>query len=327
MLSRTQGGLFLSPLSSLLPLLLFLVVLIAPLLEAASLGRVVTENGVISVVSNDIAPPGGQYPCITSLSVNGLEIVPPIAVGALFQMDVRSFQGDFYNPTQSGACLGLPSKLVSYQQPWGFVTGAGDNGLLLTVQPRPFLNATGACTNEDLTPYLFNWGIQLGDGLSFPKEAMIVYQTAQRTDPNAAEIDLRASELPTVYYDCDFAKYAFYMPRNDSIWVPWNGTNYVPDWTGAGEGQMLGFGNMRCNGPDPRSALCAASYTGLEPMLMGGVNNLAGGCPANVVSNRPGFFNDTLLHTRVTLFVVGDLDTINNAIHDTSQAFSGWGDF
>jgi hypothetical protein len=293
----------------------------------ASLGRVVTENGVLRVVSNDIAPPGGQYPCITSLAVNGTEIVPPIAVGALFQMDVRSFQGDLYNPTQSGACLGLPSRLAAWQQPWGLVPGAGDNGLLLGVQPRPFLNSTGACTNEDLTPYFFNWGIQLGDGAAFPREAMIVYQDVQRTDPRAAEVDYRASELPTVYYGCDFAQYAFYMPRNDSVWVPWNGTNFVPAWSGAGAGQMLGYGNMRCNGPDPRAALCAATYTGLEPMLMGGVNNLAGGCPANVVSNRPGFFNDTAVHSRVIVFAVGNVDTINAAIAKTSSTFVGWGDF
>ncbi len=131
--------------------------------------------------SNGKAPPAGPYPCITSLKVDGAEIVPPIAVGALFQMDIRSYAGNNYNPTQSGACYGASSVLKGYQQNWNAISqGSSGNGLLLGVQPLTFESSTGACTNGELTPYSFNWGITLGDGSAFPEQAMIVVQVGGR---------------------------------------------------------------------------------------------------------------------------------------------------
>ena len=38
------------------------------------------RSSIMFVESNGRAPPAGPYPCITSLKVEGAEIVPPIAV-------------------------------------------------------------------------------------------------------------------------------------------------------------------------------------------------------------------------------------------------------
>jgi hypothetical protein len=221
--------------------------------------------------------------------------------------------------------------LKGYQDNYNVLGGSG-NGLLMGVQPRTFLSSTGACTDGILSPYYYNWGITLGDGVKFPKQAMLITQTIQRTSNDAPEIVYQGSELPTVYYSCDFAKYAFYMPSKNYEWKAWSGNR---DFEKLSESesytysQVTGYGNMRCNGPDPNTALCAATYYGgSSPLLLGGAKSGAGGCAANMVSNRSGASKDNVVHSRNVIFVVGNLGTINTALSQTIPKLNGvWGDF
>lgn len=311
--------------------LLFCGGALSPLAASASdVGSMTFQNGVISVEVNGIAPPGQRYPCITSLSVEGLVIVPPIAVGALFQMDIRSAEGDNYNPTQSGACAGAASVLDAYLSPWGMI-GSNHNGILMGVTPRTFESSTGGCTNGIAAPYYFNFGIQLGDDVSFPKEAMIVEQQFWKTSADAPDIVSVGIEVPTVYYDCRFALYAFYLPINDPThWEPLRhpstGENYLPDWP-VGDGFMVnGWGNMRCNG-NTTTALCAATYSGAILSTAGGTNNGAGGCPANLVPSADYTISDSNPHTRLAIFAVGTQGTVSAAMEQTAAKVSNaWGD-
>jgi len=313
--------------------LLFLPIAFGNTLDVSDPGQFVLDNGVMQVVLNGIAPPGQRYPCITQLSVGGSVIVPPIAVGALFQMDVRSSAGDNYNPTQSGACYGAASQLVAYNQNWKFLGNGTLPGLLLGVIPRTFESSTGACTNGDATPFYFNWGVQLGDGYAFPKQAMLVEQTFQRTSASAPCVDSLGVEIPTVYYSCDFAKYAYYLPSdNPAAWAPLNhpstGSNYIPSWP-MGVGFLVeGYGNIRCNdnAGNPNAA-CAGTYTSLHKSTVGGVNNGAGGCPANLVPQTLYSVCDQGTYGRLAIFAVGNPGTLKTAMSQTAAKLSpsDWG--
>lgn len=162
-----------------------------------------------------------------------------------------------------------------------------------------------------------------------PPEAMVIVQTFQRMSSSAPEVVYAGSELPTVYYDCAFATYAFYMPANDFKWSPWPGAfgNHVPSWEGKSVPMATGWGNMRCDGPDPTTALCAATYSGVGAMHVGGSYNGAGGCPANMVSARSGAVTDAAVHSRIVVFAVGTGPTVSAAMSQTAALVSSWGDF
>lgn len=305
----------------------------APFLASAQLpGGQILNNGVIQVEVNGVAPPGYRYPCITRVWVEGALIVPPIAVGALFQMDVRSDQGDNYNPTQSGACSGAPSQLAAWQDGWAFLGPQGNpNGLLMGVVPRTFESSTGQCTAGVAAPYYFNWGMQLGDDVNFPKEAMLIEQTFQKTSAAAPNILSVGVEIPTVYYGCDFALFAYYLPYDSPTdWQPLNhpltGANYVPNWP-VGNGFLApGYGNMRCNG-NTAAAMCAATYTAIHNSTCGGTNNGAEGCPANLVPDARYEITDQGVYGRLAIFAVGNMGTVSAALSQTAAKFSAsaWG--
>jgi hypothetical protein len=179
-------------------------------------------------------------------------IVPPIAVGALFQMDIRSAMGDDYNPTQSGACYGQASQFAAWMYNWTQYSPIA-NGVLMGVIPRTFFSSGGQCTNGESTPYYFNWGIQLGSGSDFPQQAMIIVQMFQKTSPTAQDILYIGCELPTIYYDCSFTAHAYYMPNNDFVFQP------LTSWESTGHAKAIGYGNMFCNAD---GSLCAGTYTG-----------------------------------------------------------------
>lgn len=292
------------------------------------------QNAILSVELNGVAPPGQAYPCITQLSIEGVVIVPRIAVGALFQMDVRSSAGDNYNPTQSGACAGDASALVAVQQPWSFIgpTISSSLGMMMGVIPRTFLSSTGACTQGTPTPYYFNFGVQLGDGKLFPQQAMLVEQTFQRTRADAAFVDSLGVEIPTVYYGCNFALYAYYLPTDQLSggWRPMlhpaTKSNYVPGWP-VGVGFMVkSYGNMRCNG-NQSSSLCAATYTARFNSTAGGMNNAGGGCPANLVPSNLYFIQDQKVYGRLAIFAVGNMGTVSAAMMETASRLkpTDWG--
>ena len=92
---------------------------------------------------------------------------------------------------------------------------------------------------------------------------------------------------------------------------------------------MYGYGNMRCNGPNPYSSLCAALYYGGNYIMeLGGSNQRDGGCAMNMVNNKLGFVNDTNVYVRRVLFVVGNMETINAAIKQTVPKLNNqWGNF
>jgi hypothetical protein len=302
--------------------------------KGVAAGDFILNNGVMRVVLNGLAPPGQRYPCITELSVEGAVIVPPIAVGALFQMDVRSSQGNNYNPTQSGACAGDASKLAAYEENWAFLPSASTQGILMGVVPRTFESSTGQCTQGISTPFYFNWGVQLGNDVVFPKEAMLVEQTFQRTSASAPCVDSVGVEIPTVYYGCDFALYAYYLPTDSpSSWAPMNhpstGSNYLPNWP-VGTGFMLnGYGNMRCNGDISQNpnAMCAATYTAYHQSTVGGTNNGVGGCPANIVPQLSYEVCDRQVYSRLAIFAVGNVGTVSAAMIQTAANLtqSDWG--
>jgi hypothetical protein len=204
------------------------------------------------------------------------------------------------------------------------------------VVPRTFLSSTGQCTQGEATPFYFNWGVQIGDGTTFPPEAMIVEQTFQRTSASAPCVDAVGVEVPTVYYGCQFAQYAYYLPADSpSGWAPMKhpstGSNYVPDWP-VGNGFLVnGYGNMRCNGDiasNPNAA-CAATYTSLHLSTVGGVNNGAGGCPANIVPQVFSQVCDQAVYSRLAIFAVGNVGTITAAMAQTAARLqpSDWGNY
>ncbi len=288
------------------------------------------NNGVMSVQLNGDAPPGGPYPCITSLWVDGSLIVPPTAVGALFQMDIRSQAGNNYNPTQSGACAGAASVLSAYEYPWEYI-GGNANGILMGVTPQLFEDASGGCTNPGLAPFYFNWGVQIGDDVTFPKEAMIIVQQFWPTSASAPPIVSNLNELPTVYFGCDFAQYAFYAPTQDvTNWQPLNhpatGSNYVPGWPNGVEAIENAYGNMRCNGANPATAVCGALYSGRFLSTAGGAYNGAPFfvCNTNLVPAASYLITNTT--DRLTLFAVGNQGTISAAFAQTIPLIeSSWG--
>ena len=302
----------------------------SPELAAAAASAFMLSNGVMKVELNGVAPPGNSYPCITRLWVLGDLIVPNIAVGALFQMDIRGTAGNNMNPTQSGACSGAPSVLDAYQYPWGYV-GASKNGILMGVTPRTFLSDTGACTDGILAPYYFNWGVQLGDGATFPTEAMIIVQQFV-IQAGAPPIVSNLNELPTVYYGCDFSLYAYYLPTaSPGNWQPLNhpatGSNYVPGWpTNGQEAVVNAYGHMRCNSNDFATATCGATYSGGFMSTAGGANGgTAGGCNANLVP-LASFLITNGTRTRVSIFAVGNPGTVTAAIEQTAAQLGSWGD-
>jgi hypothetical protein len=137
-----------------------------------------TSNGLLEVEVGELTTFGGsnQYPSITNVYVGGELIMPPSLDGALFQMTSRSSEGNSYNPTQAGDCLGNPSILSGYETDWIPFYNGWLPGLLLGVTPRLFTGSYDypVCTEGPLSPYYFNFGISLGDGTNVPLEVILL---------------------------------------------------------------------------------------------------------------------------------------------------------
>jgi len=81
-------------------------------------------NGIFQIEWNGLCPfIAHKYPVVTRMWVNGELIIPNIGDGATMQMDVRSNQGNAYNPTQGGDCAGYPSALTGYIPNWSMGLG------------------------------------------------------------------------------------------------------------------------------------------------------------------------------------------------------------
>ena len=180
-------------------------------------------NGVIQVEVNGKAINGVVSPMITEMKVGGsLAVVPRENAGAGFQWASRGEGGNKYNPTLGGDCKGRAPDIgpnhIQNWRPLDFLPA--DNGFLLGVQPylyqgdqtaSPELDpgCTGGVEQQaEAAPYVFHWGVVLGDGGRVPREAMLLAMAVQKLHAGAPDLNKYLTEAPAMFVNPAFS-YAY----------------------------------------------------------------------------------------------------------------------
>jgi len=191
-------------------LLPFAISLALPLLANAQ--EFIKDNGVIKAKLNGKYN-GISYPIITDLWVANSLLVPHDNAGADMQFTVRSASGDAYNPTLAGDCNQNASILTGYISDWNaaYLNLPKSNGILLGVTPLNYNEPPSGCVHtKEVTPYEMNFGVSLGDGVSFPKQAMILDMAVRRSSAVSQVIKKRLSEMPVAFGFAEKMRYAYY---------------------------------------------------------------------------------------------------------------------
>jgi hypothetical protein len=310
------------------------------------------DNGVIRIKLNESSPPYGHWPMITSMYINGREIVPNYGVGANFQMTTRSYRGNAYNPTQGGNCRGDTSVLTGVIPNFANPSlGTGPtNGILLGVDPRDYNPLEPNNCNQSpsappaqvgqILPYNFNFSATLGDGVQFPKQAMVVGMSVQR-ESGSEEVVQRLSELPVIFARASFMHYAYWSPDNINYFpLTYNGTHDTNVWPSGtiverDDVKVLMISSSSDAHTNPSSGVGMAIYSnftttgGASPRQEPTIRLLAFGLVGsnNLSSNIPR--TDFNWYTLNRIVAVGNLGTIRTAIDQTRTRIggTGWGNW
>lgn len=289
------------------------------------------DNGVIHVELN-----GYGYPMITNFKILGATAVPHDNAGADFQMTARSAQGNAYNPTQGGDCRGNPSLLNGTLENWnGASIGVpAQNGILLGVQPRnyndPSSGDQGCAGNGALLPYQFNFGVTIGDGVSLPKEAMVIDMSIQKLT-GGQDIIQYASELPAIFANASFMRYAYYADTNGGI-LPYsvsvNGayTNDITQWPALVNYSGVGKAVILCSIPNATNnsgqGVCMAIYSNFDAAFylshrFGSTNELSYFSMVGK-SDPSATIADNSWHSLRRFILVGNISTIQGLVGEIS---------
>lgn len=316
-------------------IMLFLIFISFNAFSGVADGKVfIKDNGVIKVKLNEY-----NIPIITSMYVDGDLIVPHDNTGADFSMTSRSVLGDAYNPTQGGDCRGNPSELTGYIERW---SGTGlnisaNNGILLGIKPRNYNEPPTGCQGAGiLLPHKFNFGITLGDGISLPKQAMILDMSIF-TESDGQFLTKRLSELPAIFPDSTKMRYAFYsldgvnfLPLHPED----NLSNDVLTW-GYGVGIDLNAkAIMLSNTPfalvEPNGGVGIAIYSNFTAVLgassrFGGRPLVALGITGESSQNSEIQMTKNKWYTVRRVVAVGNFNSIKETIRQANVKIHDWG--
>lgn len=158
------------------------------------------------------------FPIITSIDILGRTVVPHNSVGADFQMTARSARGNSYNPTQGGDCNDTNSRLDFISTRYNTRVGLGaDYGMKWQVTRRNYnesgqsvSNPVGTCLpTQSLMPIKFLMEVTLGNGVTIPREMMVVDMSIRRME-GAEILRPNISELPAIFPHLWRLPYAYY---------------------------------------------------------------------------------------------------------------------
>lgn len=282
------------------------------------------NNGIISMNINQY-----NVPMISNLAVLGTTVMAYDNVGAGFQMDSRSAQGNAYNPTQAGDCAQNPSKLLALNTSWGG-NGIGiptSYGFQFRVQPRNYNQPGSTCPGSGaLLPYEFDFGATLGDVAHFPKQGMIIDMTVTRL-PNSQTLEKGISDFPAFFPLVNVFPFAYSSPDGINF-HPYTGgtsTNDVRQWPYGINYYILGKAMEVCNAGQ---GLCLTLYSNQIVNMcfshrQGARNNLT---LMSMPMIGSGYINDFNPHTGVKIFAVGNQQTVISVIGSAKTSISNWGD-
>ncbi|MBF6025819.1 hypothetical protein [Lysobacter niastensis] len=289
-------------------------------------------------------------PIITSMWVMGRLAVPHDNIGADFQMATRSSKGDAYNPTQGGDCRGNPSILRSVSDWNGIVPGASaPYGIQLEIDPRNYNEPVHpGCLGEGaILLYDMKFGVTLGDGLTAPKELMVLDMSIRKEPGSPAEDIVKGlSELPVIYLDNSIFRYAYYsvdtQPADGLVFLPMQGSSasgpthdtrawpVLTNYYIAEPARLI----MLCDRSDalqsPRTATCVAIYSH-EGAKVEASHRIGAKYDLTLITaiNRDDVnpvISDYEFHTQRRLVAVGSPDTVTAAIAwaEANLAASDW---
>ncbi len=305
---------------------------------------VIKDNGIIGITLGE-----ENYPMITSMRIQGVEIVPHDNAGADFQFTGRKPAvgdplstpdpyayipgGDAYNPTQGGDCWGYSSTLTGYILNWNSGYGVpASNGILWAVQPLNYNEPNGNCSPGSLLPYSFNMGVTLGDGVHLPKEMMVMTMSIRKNDVNAPNLLKRHSEIPVAFPLTSFMRYA-YFSNNGVDFEPMylNGTHDIQQWENSAPNSRVGkvvmLSNIDNAHTNPSSGTGMAFYSHTDTWLI--VQNRGYLTLVSTLGalNYDTYISDSNWHTLVRVMGVGNLNTIKGVIAKANEKITSWGNW
>lgn len=304
------------------------------------------DNGVIRIrLNEEILPHGTASPMITNMWIAGRLAVPHDNAGADFQMTSRSSEGNLYNPTQGGDCAGRTSDLTGVIPNWnGAQLGTPSNkGILLGIDPllynEPGVSGTCQAPVKQVAPYDMAFGVTLGDGVSIPREAMVLDMSIRKDGPTSPDLVKALSELPVAFVDVNFLRYAYYSTNGTQfqhMLAPTaSGPSHdIKQWAWDENYIQSGHAIALCDRPDmveqPDQGTCMAFYSHEHTRVyashrQGSPNELA---LMSVLGDNAAAptITDTQWYTARRLVAVGNLSTVAAVITHAEQNYpaSGW---
>lgn len=281
------------------------------------------NNGIISISANT-----NGYPTVTNVSVLGTTIVPFDNPGANFQMAARSAAGNAYNPTLAGDCAGNASQLISANAAW---SGPGlglpiSSGFQLNVKPRNYNEPTTCLGTGALLPYTFDFGLTAGDGISIPKQVVVIDMGIKRLS-GSEPIELHQTETPSVFPLSAVLPLAYWSPDGKSFYsYSINGTSNIQAWPYTQNYSVQGQAVMLCTA---QLTMCIALYSNTPTTMIishrhGATTDLG---LLTLVAGSSGSISDYSRHSTRKLLVVGTPSTVSTAISQAKAHISDWGDF
>lgn len=301
--------------------------LLAALATAPASAQTYTKNnGIISYDANMYG-----IPMISRLRILGTQVMPYDNAGAGFQMTGRSAAGNAYNPTQAGDCTQTPSTVIGIVNNWA---GAGvgvpaSNSLLLSVAPRNYNEPTWTCAGPGpVLPYEFQFGASLGDGVTIPREAMVLDMTYTRWT-GSEPLDKAQSEAPALFPHLSIFPFAYWSADGTSFQrldVNVNGvaTNDMRRWPSGTNHYKTGRITMACTSTNSN---CIALYSHRPTIMVmsrrigaqGSLSYMA------LLADASGTVSDFNPYHVRRLMAVGTPSTVLAAIQQSSSAINYWG--
>lgn len=301
--------------------------LMAVLMSTAASAQTYTKNnGVISFDANMYG-----VPMISRLRILGTEVMPYDNAGAGFQMTGRSSAGNLYNPTQAGDCAQNPSTIIGVVNNW---TGAdvgvpASHSLLFSVAPRNYNEPVWTCAGPGpVLPYEFEFGVSLGDGVTIPREAMVLDMTYTRW-AGSEPLDKAQSEAPALFPHLNVFPLAYWSADGTSFQrldVNVNGvlTNDMRRWPTGTNHYRTGRITMACT---TTISNCIALYSHRSTFMVMSKRTGAKGSLSYMalLADTSGAVSDVSPYHVRRLLAVGTPSTVLAAIQISSSAINHWG--
>ena len=263
---------------------------------------------------------------ISNLYILGTRVMPFDNAGAGFQMTGRSAQGNAYNPTQAGDCAQYASQTIFVDASWsGSNLGIpSSNGLLFSVAPRNYNEPVTCLGQGPILPFNFEFGATLGDGITLPKEIMVVDMYYTRWSGSEI-IQKDISEAPTIFPFLHIFPLAYWSSDGSSI-QPFlvNGSNDMRSWSNNVNHYRVGKIVMACT---TTLSNCISLYSNKPTNLImskrpGASHQLS---LLTLTVDTSGVIDDYNEHHIRTLLAVGTPSTITAAISQAQSVISDWG--